>query len=317
MKITAIVCGRPDQIGEKLARTALKAARDEGAGIELINLMKLNIKPCINCGTCVRVMRDPDFKGTCPLKDDDMAWLDEQMLSSDGLIFVAPMYEATAAGTYRIMCDRIGPSHDVTFMRMTYEARIAAGLDPKIDTRWLRSRAAGIIAHGGSEWSYLGFPTTASPCVSMGMTINDYYQVEWNQDVPGNPEKLARAEQLGRNIAREAGKHPEDRLYHGPEGSCPVCHCNVIRADETGGTAACALCGAVGIPVIREDGKIILHMTEEEKKRSHLYESGRLQHAQDLKHNQIVRQGLDQEAIRKAFEPLKKEIPLSLPDRQG
>ena len=107
MKVTAIVCGRKNQQTERLARIALKSAREAGAEIELINLMDLDIRPCINCQACVRAMREANFKGKCPLMGDDMAWLDEQVLSSDGLIYVAPMFENAVPGTYKIMCDRM------------------------------------------------------------------------------------------------------------------------------------------------------------------------------------------------------------------
>lgn len=313
MKVTAIVCGRPGQIGEKITRIALKAAKDNGADVEMINLMKLDIRPCINCGICVRNMREPDFKGRCPLAEDDMAWLDEQMLSSDALLFVAPMYEAQAAGTYRIMCDRIGPSHDVTFLKHSYDERKAMGLDPEIDERWFRRRPVALIAHGGSEWSYLGFPSTGSPAVSMGMEIVDFLQLEWNQGIAADEERLSRVAQLGKNLVTEALKPEGKRSYHGKEGACPVCHCDVVRMEDNG-RGACALCGAAGTLELSE-GKYRLRLTEEERKISHILDSGRIKHAQDLKNNSIVRKNLDQEAIRRRFEPLAAEIPVSIPER--
>jgi len=316
MKITAIMCGRPGQIGEKITRIALKAAKDEGAQVEMINLMKLDIKACVNCGSCVRKMRDPDFKGHCPLENDDMAWLDEKMLESDAILFVAPMYEAQAAGSYRIMCDRIGPSHDVTFLKQVYNERLVKGIDPEIDERWFKERPAALIAHGGSEWSYLGFPSTGSPAVSMGMPIVDFLQLEWNQGIAADEERLERVALLGKNLVLEAKKPEGHKTYHGKEGACPVCHCGVVRIEDNG-KGACALCGAVGRLELSKDGRYILLMSEEEKKVSHMLESGRAQHMEDLKNNAKVRAGLDREAIAKRFDPLNKEIPVSVPEKQA
>lgn len=314
MKITAISSGRPNQNSDKMARLALMSAQKFGAEVQLINLMKLDIKPCINCGKCVRKMRDVNFQGHCPLEKDDMLWLDDQILSSDGLIFIAPMFEAMVPGIYRIICDRIGPSHDVTFLKQAYDDRILKGIDPKIDTRFFDHKAVAFIGHGGSEWSYMGYPTLASPAISMGMDIVDYVQIEWNNDWVVNEEKKERVRQLGRNIAEAAMLPSEQRVYKGTEGACPACHCNVFRLDTVGDTATCALCGIVGVPVLR-DGKWSLKVTAEEMAHSHIYDSGRKKHMEDLKHNAIVRAGIDQEAVNREFEPLKEEIPLLYPKK--
>lgn len=312
MKITAITSGRPNQISDKMARIALKGAQESGAEIQLINLMKLDIKPCINCGKCVRKMRDVNFQGHCPLENDDMLWLDDQMLSSDGIIFIAPMFEAMTPGIYRVLCDRIGPSHDVTFLKQAYDDRISKGIDPQIDIRFFDRKAAAFIGHGGSEWSYMGYPTLASPAVSMGMDIVDYIQIEWNNDWVVNEEKKERVRQLGKNIAEAAMVPSGQRVYRGVDGACPVCHCNVFRLDMIGDSATCTLCGIIGRPVL-ENGKWKLEVDNKEIAHSHIYESGRKKHMDDLKRNAIVRAGIDQDAVSREFEPLKEEIPLLYP----
>ena len=310
MKVTAIVCGRRNQYTERAARAALKAAKDEGAEVTLINLMDLNIKPCINCQACVRAMRDPDFKGKCPLGQDDMEWLDDQMLSSDGLLFVAPMFENSAPGVYKVMCDRFGPSHDVTFLKEAYDQRMAKGEDPKIDTRFFRARAVAFIGHGGSEWSYLSYPSLAVPAISMGMTIVDYVRLDWNNTLILDDARMERVRQCGAHLAKMAALPDQERSYIGPEGVCPACHCDVVRVDPETGGVECALCGVKGK---LENGRVM--MDPESVKLSHIFEAGRQKHMADLKNNGRVRAGLDQAEIQRRTKPLLEEIPTLKPHR--
>lgn len=311
MKITAIVCGRKNQQSERIARIALKSAKEIGAEVELINLMNLKIKPCIDCKACVRAMREPDFKGKCPL-NDDMAWLDEQILSSDGLIFVAPMFENAAPGPYKIMCDRMGPSHDVTFLRGAKALREAAGIDPMIDERWFKSRPAAFIGHGGSEWSFMSFPTLAIPAISMGMTIVDYIRMDWNSDLMLDDLRLNRIRQCGAHVAAQAGKNPGEMSYIGPAGVCAACHCDVMRIVPESGEAYCACCGAPGkLSVVA--GKVVVAMDADSMRRSHLFETGRQIHMDDLRNNARVRAAMDQTEVRRRVEPLIAEIPVSIP----
>lgn len=314
MKVTAIVCGRKNQQTERLARIALKSAKEAGAEIELINLMDLDIRPCINCQACVRAMREENFKGKCPLMGDDMAWLDEQVLSSDGLIYVAPMFENAVPGTYKIMCDRMGPSHDVTFLRAAKAMREAEGRPSGIDERWFKPRAVAFIGHGGSEWSYLSFPTLAVPAVSMGMDIVDYVRLDWNSDLMLDDKRLALVSRCGAHVAAMAARPHEEREYIGPEGVCAACHCDVMRIDYDAGTAYCAMCGAPG-RLAMVDGKIRVVMDGESMRQSHLFESGRQIHMADLRNNAKVRAAMDMEEVKRRVEPLQAEIPVTRPPR--
>lgn len=308
MKVLAVVCGRKNQFSERIGRIALKAAKEEGAKVRMVNLMDLKIEACINCGSCVRKMRDDSFNGRCPLCKDDMEWLDDQILSSDGVLFVAPMFEAQAPGVYRVMCDRMGPSHDVTFLKEAYEKRKSQGKDPQIDTRYFQDRAVAFIGHGGSEWSYMGYPTLATPAVSMGMKIVDYVRLDWNNGLMLEEGRLERIRSCGAHLAKMARLPAKEMTYIGPKGVCPACHCDVVRIDANNGNTECALCGVKGKLV---GGQVVVD--DEAVKISHIFDAGRKIHMDDLKQNARVRAGLDQEEIRRRTEPLQKEIPLSSP----
>ena len=239
MKILAIYCGRNNGFSEALAKTALVGAAEQGAKVEAVNLMDLNIKPCINCGTCMRILSDDTFYGKCPFDDDDVKWLDEQILSSDGLIFVAPMFEKAVPANYKLMCDRMGPSHDVTFQKFAYDRRMARGEDPRIDSRWFISRPASFIGHGGSEWSQLSYPSMASPAISCVLTIVDRLQFDWNSDLLFREEDIIRVRKSGGHVAKMvAVKNTEERQYIGPKGHCPVCH-NDVMVLAMEGTVVC------------------------------------------------------------------------------
>lgn len=284
MKVTAIFCGRTNWKTECIAKSALTGAVEEGAEVEAINLMDLTIKPCINCGSCVRVLSDDTYHGRCPFEGDDIAWLDGRILDSDGLIFVAPMFEKAAPATYKMMCDRMGPSHDVTFRRFAYDRRVARGEDPRIDPRWFVSRPVSFLGHGGSEWSHLSYPSLSSPAISMGLDIVDRLQMDWNADLLFREDRMERIRESGRHVARMAKLEPEERTYIGAPGYCPVCHNDVMRLDEEGDWVSCAVCGVHGtIAVV--DGRITVTYTQEALEKSHLRESGRRIHLADLQRN--------------------------------
>ena len=100
----------------------------------------------------------------------------------------------------------------------------------------------------------------------------------------------------------------EEMEYIGPEGVCPVCHCDVVRVEPRTGATECALCGVKGRLL---GGRVVV--APEEAKISHILNAGRRIHMEDLKNNGRVRAGLDQEEIRRRTEPLLEEIPLSRP----
>lgn len=284
MKVTAIFCGRTNWKTECVAKAALTGAAEEGAEVEAINLMDLTIQPCINCGSCVRVLSDDTYHGRCPFEGDDITWLDGQILDSDGLIFVAPMFEKAAPATYKMMCDRMGPSHDVTFRRFAYDRRMARGEDPRIDPRWFVSRPVSFIGHGGSEWSHLSYPSLSSPAISMGLDIVDRLQMDWNADLLFREDRMERIRESGRHVARMAGLEPGERTYIGAPGYCPICHNDVMRLDEEGDGVSCAVCGVHGTIAVA-DGRITVTYTQEALEKSHLRESGRRIHLADLQHN--------------------------------
>lgn len=59
------------------------------------------------------------------------------------------------------------------------------------------------------------------------------------------PEAIARAAQLGRNVATQIGRAFADAEYRGDDGLCPLCHLDVVTL--RGSDVECATCGARGV----------------------------------------------------------------------
>ncbi len=70
---------------------ALQAAQDDGAEVELINTINLNIGRCIGCGACSRNSREKGQQIRCVIQDDYPMVL-EAILDADSIIVAAPVY---------------------------------------------------------------------------------------------------------------------------------------------------------------------------------------------------------------------------------
>ena len=249
-----------------------------------------------------------------------MKWLDSEILASDALLFGAPMFEQAVPGPYKIMCDRFGPSHDVTFQKKIYDARIRLGIDPEIDERWFDEKPAAFFGLGGSEWSYLSYPTLAIPAIPLGFKIVDRTQFDWNRELLANPERVARMKKMGEHLADMAGKDPEEMFYIGPEGFCPQCHNDVMRLGPQG-ECTCSICGVIGKLTV-EDGEIQVAYTEEMLATSHVTDSGREIHFLDLIGKGKPQPGQvpfptpeEQEEAKVVAAEYMKEIPSSKPPK--
>lgn len=81
-------------------------ARDVGAEVENIFLIKKEIKPCLSCFTCW--VKTP---GKCIIKDD-MKDLLSKFMSSDIVVFATPIYVDNITGIMKIFIDRLIPLID-------------------------------------------------------------------------------------------------------------------------------------------------------------------------------------------------------------
>ena len=100
MRLTAIL-GSPRQGGntDVLLEKAIETARDRFVSVEKIVLNNLNIRPCQECGRCLKT-------GTCHIKDD-MAIIYEALDKADAVIIASPIFFGNVSAQTKTMIDRM------------------------------------------------------------------------------------------------------------------------------------------------------------------------------------------------------------------
>jgi multimeric flavodoxin WrbA len=289
MKILGISCGRKMSNTEILVKEALMGAEEMGAEVELVRLQDINLKPCTGCNACVVSLFEKGGAGECVIKDDDFKFIDEKILECDGIIVGSPIYEKTPSGQLKVLNDRMGPSHDMAMRMIAKKIReaknITTGNGP--DERSFKTRAASLIAVGGSEWDTLALPMMHLFTLSMQMEVVDKMLVNWVA-LPGmvalKDEALERARKSGRHVAETLMKPLSEAKYIGEEGMCPMCHSKVleVRNGDSNYPTVCGICGVKGtLNVV--DGKVKFEIKEEDKVHSHVRLSGKFEHCEELK----------------------------------
>ncbi len=292
-KVLGLSFGRKNKNCDIMVKTALMECEKAGCEVKFFRVDDMDIKPCTGCISCVIGMTSGRGKGGCVLKDD-FAILDEALMECDGLIVGCPTYETSITGKFKIVCDRIGPSHDITFRKATYEEGLAAGKSPEQlpDVRSFKKRVAAFIAVGGAmteNWLEFMLPLMYEMTFSMGIDVIDmqkYWGAMAFEHVLGNDKQMARTRKLGQNIAEALAAETEEQrmLWRGDEqGLCPVCHLNMVNILPDRKTIECPVCGSYGKLTLDADGNIQLHYTEEEQLRSRLRWAGKLEHSTEIK----------------------------------
>ena len=238
MKLLGVSAGGAGGSAEILLEAALMEAEALGHEVEWVRLDDL------------RIATGPMFGEV----EDDCPWFWDQVMAANGIIYSAPIYSRMIPGKLRLIADRVfGPHADVGFIELLMERQRAG--DPirvpfRPDERALRNRVVGFIAVGGalgSQWTTLALPEMHSLAFSMRDGVVDQMCVSGAgtpASVVLDPTAVARARQLGRNVAEQLGREFEDVEYRGEPGLCPLCHLNVI--DVRGQVVECASCGAEG-----------------------------------------------------------------------
>jgi multimeric flavodoxin WrbA len=106
MKILGLSCSpRKDGNTVALLNEVLKAAKQDGAEVELYSVYGKNLQPCDGCWGCMQT-------GKCHIKDD-MQVLYDKMTEADGIVYGAPVYFYGMASQAKTIIDRsiaLGPS---------------------------------------------------------------------------------------------------------------------------------------------------------------------------------------------------------------
>lgn len=286
MKLLGISAGRKMGNSEVLLTEALMAAQKEGADVELLRLNDLKIKPCTGCISC---SQDQQTGGTgaCIIKNDDMPFFNEKLLDCDGIILSTPVYILTPPGYFKVLCDRIGPSHDMAWQMEAKKIAEREGRQSQIDPRFFKQRVAGFIAVGGAptaDWVSLTLPLMNVFTFPMQIEVVDQLQV-LRTPLPGqvvfNDQAIQRAVKLGQHVARNMGKPSDQIQWMGDEpGTCPVCHANVMIVGKKT-QVECAICGVKGELKVQQ-GEIKVSFSKEEQAMARLTLAGKKKHFEEV-----------------------------------
>ncbi|MBQ9412679.1 MAG: flavodoxin family protein [Oscillospiraceae bacterium] len=275
-----------------MVKHALMECEKAGCEVQFIRADELDVSNCTGCIACVIGMISGRGKGYC-VRHDGFDILDEAVMQSDAVILACPTYETSVTGRFKTICDRIGPSHDITFRKAAYEEGLAAGKSPDQlpDPRAFRKRSAALISVGGAmteNWIALTLPMMYEFTFPMGIDVVDsveYWGAMAHESVLGYPEMMDRMTKVGQNIVASINAETEEerlRWRGDEEGVCPVCHTRLLQVSHDRRSVDCVVCGSHGVLNL-VDGKIEVTFTPEEQERSRLRWVGKLEHSTEIK----------------------------------
>lgn len=302
-KVVGFSFGRKMSNTEILIKEALLQCQDAGFDIEFIRCDELDIHICSGCCACVASLASLKGNGSCIHKDDDFHIIHEALMSADAVIVGSPIYVLSPTGNFKKVCDRIGPAHDITFVKPAIEAGIREGRPENTypDVRSLKKRVAALITVGGARtenWLSFGMPTMYEFTMSMGIDVVDklqYHAAMNYNSVLGRDDVMARAKKLGENIVDALNAETEeDRVrYRGDdEGACPVCHDRLLRITGDGTKVECPICGIEG-HLEFEDGQIRPVFSAAQIARSRLYPAGKQEHSDEIRDGIMTQKKVD------------------------
>lgn len=301
-KVVGFSFGRKMSNTDVMIKQALLECQEAGMEIQFIRCDDLNVHICTGCCACVGGLMSGKGRGTCVHKDD---WeiVEEALMSSDAIIVGAPTYEFTPTGNFKVFCDRMGPAHDKTFRGPAIEAGIAEGRDPMTypDVRSMKPRVGAMITNGGARtenWLSFTLPTMYAFMFPMGIDVIDQYKYVGAMNVEhvvGRPDVMERMSTLGKNIvaALNAETEEERTKWRGDkEGTCPVCHQDMLTVGYGKNKVECPVCGIEGTLDL-VDGEIKVTFSEEQQKRSRLHDVGKWEHSNEIRDGAITQKKVD------------------------
>ena len=291
-KVLGISFGRKMSNCDVMVKHALMECEKAGFEVAFIRADDLDISNCTGCIACTIGTMTGRGRGYC-VKHDDFDILDEAVMQSDAVILACPTYETSVTGRFKTICDRIGPSHDITFRKAAYDEGLAAGkpLDKLPDARAFKKRTAALISVGGAmteNWIALTLPMMFEFTFPMAIDVIDtveYHRAMATENVAGHPEMMARMTKVGQNIIASLNAETEEERIQwrgDSEGLCPLCHTRLLYVSQDMKTVDCLVCGSHGtLKVV--DGIVSMEYTPEELDRSRLRWGGKLEHSTEIK----------------------------------
>ena len=277
MKVLGLNFGRKNGNCKKFLNAAIESAKAAGAEVEIIDTMGKEIKPCIGCGACSRLLESGKGQIKCCQKDDYEA-ISDAVLAADAIIVAAPVYVLEPTGQLKNFIDRFGPAHDKAYMLFENELRKDNGGE-ELNPDCLKRHLVSYISVGGAttpHWVSYGLPGMNLFGMSLNMKVVDQLDA-YGAYVPPIQEKLlAQSERMGERIVEACGMKTSEITWESEPGVCPVCHCKEMTLNGTT-TVCCPICGIYG--ELKMDGdKVSVEFSKEEQERSRLKFTGVLEH---------------------------------------
>ena len=291
MKLVAFHSGRKNGNTEVFVKEALMAAEEMGIEVELYRLNEFEFTNCTACqGFC------PPEIDACPHSKDEARVLVEAFLNSDGVIIASPCYSLTPNSLFYAFRDRVfGPKMDVSTV---WELGFP---EPSFAKGRFKTRPGGLIGVGGTlteNWTSLNIPGLFSATFSAQTDVVDHmnaYGVADATHAAISDKWLERAHNLGKHVA-EAMLSGDHSWRGEDEGTCPLCHENMLLVTPGTNQICCPVCGITGtIEVV--DGVIQTTWPDdwEHSKDNRLSPKGKRTHMEEI------------DACAAAFEPRKEE----------
>lgn len=311
MKVLAISGGTKNGGNDAMCKEALRGAKEQGAEIEFIRLLDLDIKPCTGCTACVQSILSG--RGNMCVLKDDFNWLLDKIYAADGIVYSIPIFEKGSSGSFRTIMDRFGPRMDRGHQIIADELA-KQGKGKSIDPRFLKDKVISFMAVGGSEWC------TGVQCdfgihalTPMWKIINNEV-FSWSLGIAADDQKIAKAHEIGVNIAKAAADI-ERAEYQGDEGICPHCHCRNFYITSENTKAICCLCGIEGTIAI-VDNQVKFQFPQEQLGHAHDTIEGKFIHANDIRQNTAkAMENMKTDAFKKRMAEYKEFITASLPEK--
>lgn len=275
MKILGLSFGRKMGNTDILVKEALYGAREgePEAEIKFINTNKLTIDRCTGCGVCSTNLergRDND----CIVRDD-MQMIEEEIRSADCIIVGAPVYVLQPVGQFKNLVDRFSCRHDVSAINWVLDKRRrgdAPGNPDEYPQERLKRRTVSYISVGGAStknWVSMGTATMhlfGFPAMMKVIGNYDAHHMGTTASPVLDKELISNIHEMGKQTAEAYYKEDKDIKWFGPEGTCPVCHQDLIMLNGTT-TVECPICGIEGKLSIEGD-KLSVEFSEKEQARA-------------------------------------------------
>ena len=281
MKVLAISGGSKNGSNDCMAKEALMGAKEQGAEIEFVRLLDLNLKPCTGCISCVNSLMSGG-NGDCVIKDD-YKWLEEKILDADALIFAMPVFEKGVPGIMHTLQDRLcGPAHDTGINIVAGKIAEQMG-KPGPDPRKFKKKVVSYIGIGGSDWNARVACDFDLAAMSGMWIVVENVAFQWAKSIIIQDENVAKCREIGVNIAKAAADVDNAKRL-GDQGVCPCCHNRNfhIFAD---GRAECEVCGIIG-RLVFEGENVRFDFPKEMWEHAHTLIPGKMKHMDDIYRNE-------------------------------